>query len=161
MSKTATSLSLRFNYTSMAEPIGGERLKDLKEFYLSALGVRYENVRATQLDKPQKVRFFVTRVDNFLLHLFVPPIRHDDFIKTLKMRTQEDFSTLLKGTAYPPSGKEGAEIPDTMVLQFISQPIGKEEPPVDMPALRDAVLKKFQTLIRPGGEPVAWTTENF
>lgn len=145
----------------MAEPIGGERPKDLKEFYLSALGVRYENVRSSQLDKPQKVRFFVTRVDNFLLHLFVPPIRHDDFIKTLKMRAQEDFSTLLKGTAYPPTDKEGAEIPNRMVLQFISQPIGKEELPVDMPALRDAVLKKMQTLIRPEGEPVTWSTESF
>lgn len=145
----------------MAEPTGGEKPNDARSFYQSALDVRREDVREFELAKIQKVRFFVTRVDNFLLHLFLPPTRHEDFLKILQKRVQEDFSVLLKGTAYPPSDKEGVVMPRAMVLQFIAQPLKKDEPPVDMPALKDAVLMKFKKIIEPDGGSITWTTESF
>mgnify|MGYP003395132309 CR=1 FL=1 len=145
----------------MAEPTGGEKPKDVGSFYQLALGIRRENVRESELAQIQKVRFFVTRADNFLLHLFLPPTRHEDFLRILQRRAQEEFSVLLKGTAYPPSDKEGVVTPSAMVLQFISQPVKKDEPPVDMPALKDAVLVKFKKIIEPDGESITWTTESF
>jgi hypothetical protein len=115
------------------------------------------NFQMQTLSDLRNVKFAVT--SDFRLSMFVKPLRHQQFYKSLEAPGVDHFEVLTAGNVYSPEDEEGS--PNTLYIQFISQPKVEEEIPTDMRALKSALVTYFKDRIGALDPSLKWVVEVF